>query len=119
MLGLQLPERRLQLLLRMGAEGSRLAFENDCPVRVAGRHLKLLFRVVGVVRGRSPCTPCCPRPVLVVASRCGQCCSRGSSRFSFSMSVVRFKFSSFAAWRLLPRVRSSDCLMSDNSTFET
>ena len=35
------------------------------------------------------------------------------------MSVVRFRFSSFAACRLLPCVRSSDCLMSDSSTFET
>jgi hypothetical protein len=40
MLGLQLPQRRQQLVRRMRAEGRGLALEDDRPVRVAGRHLK-------------------------------------------------------------------------------
>ena len=94
MADLQLPQRRQQLVLEVGAKGGRLAVEDDRPVVVPGRHVTADYG-------------------SFVIAPCGGC---GSRRFSFSMSVVRFKLSSLAAWRLLPCVRSSDRRISDSST---
>jgi hypothetical protein len=74
---LQLPQRRHELFLRVRAKRGGLAFENDRPVVVPGRHG---FADYGSFDGAT----------------CG------SRRLSFSMSVVRFKWSSLAACRLLP-----------------
>jgi hypothetical protein len=86
---LQLPKRGRELFRRVRAKGGGLAFEDDRPVMVPGRH--------------APDYGSFAAPF-------------GSSRFSFSMSVVRFRFSSFAACRLFPRVRSSDRRISASST---
>ena len=87
---LQLTERGRELLLRVGAKCGGLSLEDDRPVMVPGRH----------------------------APDYGSFADRpfGSSRFSFSINVVRFRLSSFAACRLLPWVRSSERRMSDSST---
>jgi len=88
---LQLTQRRDQLLLRVRAEGGGFSFEDDCPVVVPRRHGTNDYGSFDGPAG-------------------------GSRRLSFSMSVVRFKFSNFAAWRLLPWVRSSERRISDSST---
>lgn len=88
---LQLAQRGQQFFFGVGAEGGGFAFQNDRPVMVPGRH---------------------------DASDYGSFADPpfGSRRLSFSMSVVRFRLSSFAACRLLPCVRSSERRMSDSST---
>ena len=92
MTDLQLAERRQQLLLRVGAKRSGFSLEDDGPVRMAWRHAGQEGGIFGA------------------------CDRTGSRRFNFSMRVVRLRFRSFAACRLLPRVRSSERLISDSST---
>ncbi len=88
---LQLPQRRQQFFLGVRAKCGRFAFENDRPVVVPGWHGSADYGSFGSAAG-------------------------GSRRFSFSISVVRLRLSSFAACRLFPRVRSSDRRISESST---
>ena len=68
---LQLPKRRHQLFLLGSAECGWLLVNDDRPVMVPGRHIDDYGSFAGT--------------------------AGGSRRFSFSMSVVRFRFSSLAA----------------------
>jgi hypothetical protein len=88
---LQLPQRRQQFLLGVRAKCGRLAFENNRPVVVPGGHGSADYGSFDSAAG-------------------------GSRRFSFSISVVRLRLSSFAACRLFPRVRSRDRRISESST---
>jgi hypothetical protein len=50
---LQLPQRRQQFFLKMGAKGGRLSVEDDRPVVVPGRHLPIMAALTSgrVARG--------------------------------------------------------------------
>ena len=83
---LKLLERRQQFLTLRSTKCGGLSAGDDRPVHVTRRHGQA-FGAAG-----------------------------GSSRFSFSINVVRLRLSSFAACRLLPCVRSSERRMSESST---
>src|SRR5262249_20985636 len=103
-------ERRLRLLFRV----PQLAAREVAELRVGMPRLNLLERRHQLVaRGRAEGRWLAAeddRPVGKARRH------YRSSRFSFSMSVVRFRFSRRAACTLLPCVRSSDRLMSVSST---
>jgi hypothetical protein len=89
MVRLQLLQRGQQFFLLVGAESGGLSFQDDRPVRVTGRHVRpRIPQFANMVTALT----------AIVINQCGFGVSRpGSSRFNFSMSVVRFRLSSLAA----------------------